>query len=77
MATVATGKATMTSTYAWDCREECGTEIIAVGIDPAGSLHLYDATCLTTTVEENPEIMISGTHILSTEALDDIYGTDR
>jgi hypothetical protein len=69
------------SSYAWNCKDEDGNEIVAVGIDNTGGLHLFCAGCLSD-ILANPHLYeeegygIHGTHILSPRALDDLFGAD-
>ena len=71
------------SRYAWNCKDEDGNTVVAVGIDSTGGLHLLYAHCLADVVRDNGAYSdltaesIQGTHILSPRALDELYGTDR
>ena len=71
------------SRYAWNCKDEDGNTVVAVGIDGTGGLHLLCAHCLADVVRDDGAYSdltadsIQGTHILSPRALDELYGTDR
>jgi hypothetical protein len=70
----------------WDCREECildfpDTKITLVGIDQNGATHLFDPRCASDIVKnpqmyEDEGLTLHGTHILSDEALRQIFPDD-